>query len=518
MNLLKAASTVSLLTLASRITGLARDQLIAAGFGAGAATDAFNVAFRIPNLLRRLFGEGAFSQAFVPILGATRERDGEAVTRTLIDAVATVLAWALLATCLAGIVAAPVIVWLIGAELQAFDDAVVMTRWMFPYIGFISLVALSAGVLNTWRRFAVPAATPVLLNLAVIAAAWWGAPWFEARGVPPIYALAGGVMVGGVLQLAVQLPALRAIGCLPRIALGPAGIARAWRHDGVRRVLRQMAPALLGVSVAQLSLLINTRIASTIGVGAVSWLSFADRLMEFPTALLGVALGVVLLPQLAAAQARGAAAEYSGMLDWGLRLVLLLALPCAVALLVFPQPLVAVLFHYGAFGARDVLQTTQALMGYGVGLLGIVAVKVLAPAYYARLDIRTPVRIAIVVLVATQGMNLLLVPWLGHAGLALSIGLAACVNAAWLLTGLLRRGLYRAAPGWGAFAARVGLANVAMGLALHALARHIDWIGLQPQWGTRAAWMAASLLAAALVYFAVLAAVGLRWRQFSRRG
>lgn len=518
MNLLKAASTVSALTLASRITGLVRDQLIAAGFGAGAATDAFNVAFRIPNLLRRLFGEGAFSQAFVPILGSTKERDGEAATRSLIDAVATVLAWSLLATCIVGVIAAPVIVWLIGAELKAFDDAVVMTRWMFPYIGFIALVALSAGVLNTWRRFAVPAATPVLLNLAVIAAAWWGAPWLGARGVPPIYALAGGVMLGGVLQLALQLPALRAIGCLPRISLSPAGVARAWRDEGVQRVLKQMAPALLGVSVAQLSLLINTRIAATIGVGAVSWLSFADRLMEFPTALLGVALGVVLLPQLAAAQARGDGREYSGMLDWGLRLVLLLALPCAVALFVFAQPLVAVLFHYGAFSAADVRQTALALMGYGVGLLGIVAVKVLAPAYYARLDIRTPVRIAIVVLVATQVLNVLLVPRLGHAGLALSIGLGACVNALWLLTGLLRRGIYRAQPGWRGFALRVLMANVALAAALWWLDRRIDWIGLQPQWGQRALWMAACLIGVVAIYFAGLAALGMRWRELSRRG
>ncbi len=518
MNLLKAASTVSLLTLASRITGLLRDQLIAAGFGAGAATDAFNVAFRIPNLLRRLFGEGAFSQAFVPILGATREREGEVATRALIDAVATVLAWALLATCVIGIAAAPVVVWLIGAELQAFDDAVLMTRVMFPYIGFIGLVAFSAGILNTWRRFAVPAVTPVLLNLSIIVAAWWGAPWLGTQGVPPIYALAGGVMLGGVLQLAVQWPALRAIGSLPRVGLSPRSLVAAWRYEGVQRVLRQMAPALLGVSVAQLSLLINTRIATHVGVGAVSWLSFADRLMEFPTALLGVALGVVLLPQLSAAQARDDGVAYSGMLDWGLRLVVLLALPCAVALLVFPQPLVAVLFHYGAFSGQDVVQTTRALMGYGVGLLGIVAVKVLAPAYYARLDVRTPVRIAIVVLVATQLLNLVLVPRLGHAGLALSIGIGACINALWLLSGLLRRGLFRPAAGWLAFLARVSAANVAMGLALAWFAANIDWLGLQSRGFVRAGWMAVCLAGAAALYFAVLAVVGLRWRQFSRKG
>jgi len=226
MNLLKAASTVSLLTLASRITGLVRELLVAATFGASAATDAFNVAFRIPNLLRRLFAEGAFSQAFVPILAGTRARDGDDVTRQLIDAVATVLCWVLLATCAVGVIAAPVIVWVMASGLARFDDAVMMTRWMFPYIGCMSLVALAAGILNTWKRFAVPAATPVLLNLAVIGAAWWGVPLFKAWGISPIYALAAGVMVGGVLQLAVQLPPLARIGCFPRIGLSPRAVRR----------------------------------------------------------------------------------------------------------------------------------------------------------------------------------------------------------------------------------------------------------------------------------------------------
>jgi putative peptidoglycan lipid II flippase len=518
VNLLKAASTVSLLTLVSRITGLVREQLIAASFGASAATDAFNVAFRIPNLFRRLFAEGAFSQAFVPLLAATRARDGEAATRDLVDAVATVLAWALLATCVVGVAAAPVLVWAMGSGLEQFDTAVLLTRWMFPYIGFMSLVALSAGVLNTWKRFAVPAVTPVLLNLSVIAAAWWGGPWLAARGIEPILALAGGVMLGGMLQLAVQIPALARIGCLPRIGLLPGAIARAWHHPGVHQVLRQMAPALLGVSVAQISLLINTQIASHVAVGAVSWLTYADRLMEFPTALLGVALGVVLLPQLSAAQARDDGAAFSRMLDWGLRLVLLLALPCALALLLFPRGLVSVLYHYGAFDARDVSMTVLALQGYGVGLLGLIAIKVLAPAFYARQDIRTPVKIAIGVLAATQAANLVLVPWLGHAGLALSIGLGAWFNAGLLLAGLLRRGAYRPQPGWWRFGAQVLLANLALGGVLWWAGRSIDWIGLQAQWGQRAGAVAAVLGGVAVLYFAVLLLAGLRPRQFLQRG
>ena len=516
MNLLKAASTVSLLTLASRVTGLGRELLVASTFGASAATDAFNVAFRIPNLLRRLFAEGAFSQAFVPILAGTRAREGDDVTRLLIDAVATVLAWALLLTCAVGIVAAPIIVWLMASGLARFDDAVVMTRWMFPYIGCMSMVALAAGILNTWKRFAVPAATPVLLNLAVIAAAWWGVPIFKAWGIPPIHALAAGVMVGGVLQLAVQVPALARIGCLPRIGLAPGAVRRAWNHPGVGRVLKQMAPALLGVSVAQISLVINTQIASHVGVGAVSWLTFADRLMEFPTALLGVALGVVLLPQLSASLASEDKAHYAGLLDWGLRLVVLLALPCAAALLVFPEPLVAVLYHYDAFTARDVAQTVTALRGYGVGLIGLVAVKVLAPGFYARQDIRTPVKIAVAVLLATQAMNFVFVPWLGHAGLALSIGIGALLNATCLFIGLRRSGAYTPSPGWPGFMLRVALATAALTGALAWLAWRIDWIGLAAHWGWRAGLMAASLIGVAVLYFGLLALTGLRPRQFMR--
>ena len=518
VNLLKAASTVSLLTLVSRVTGLVREQLIAASFGASGATDAFNVAFRIPNLFRRLFAEGAFSQAFVPLLAATRSQNGDEATRDLISAVATSLAWALLLTCIVGVAAAPMLVWIMGSGLERFDSAVVMTRWMFPYIGFMSLVALAAGVLNTWKRFAIPAVAPVLLNMSVIAAAWWGAPLLQQSGIEPIYSLAGGVMLGGVLQLAAMVSALAAVGCLPRIGLAPSAVARAWRHPGVGQILRNMAPALLGVSVAQISLLINTQIATHVAVGAVSWLTYADRLMEFPTALLGVALGVVLLPQLSAAQARQDVVDFSAMLDWGLRLVVLLATPCAVALLVFPQALVSVLYHYGAFRPEDVAMTVLALRGYGVGLLGLVAIKVLAPAFYARQDIRTPVKIAVGVLLATQALNLVLVPYLGHAGLALSIGLGALVNAGLLLGGLLKLGVFRPQAGWLGFALKIALANLALGLALAWASKHIDWLGLQAQWGQRAGAMALVLAGVATLYFAVLLACGLRPRQFMRRG
>jgi len=518
MNLLKAASTVSLWTLLSRMTGLVRDQLIASAFGASALTDAFNVAFRIPNLLRRLFAEGAFSTAFVPILAASRAAEGDERTRTLIHAVATVLFWALVLTCALGIVGAPIIVWLFGAGLQELDLAVVMTRWMFPYIGFMSLVALSAGILNSWKHFAVPAATPVWLNVAMIGCAWGLAPWLERHGIAPIHALSAGVVLGGMLQLGFQIPALRRIGCLPRIGLTPSSIRQAWHHDGVHRVLKQMAPALLGVSVAQLSLLINSQIASHLGAGAVSWMFYAERLMEFPTALLGVALGVVLTPGLSALQAKGDQAGYSGHLDWGLRLVLLLGLPCAIATLVFAKPMLAVLFHYGRFNAHSVDMCVLALRGYGCGLLGMVAIKVLAPGFFARQDMRTPVRISIVVLISTQLMNVAFVPWLGHAGLTLSIGLGAMINATWLYTGLRRCGVYRPEPGWAAFLARVVLANSLLGLWLWQASERLDWIALQAQWALRAGLLAGAMTVAALLYFATLRLSGLDLRQFARKG
>jgi putative peptidoglycan lipid II flippase len=521
MSLFKAASTVSLLTLLSRIAGLVRELLIAAMFGASALTDAFNVAFRIPNLFRRLFAEGAFSQAFVPVLAASKEQHGEAETRLLIDRVATVLAWVLLGVSLLGVLASPLLVWLMASGLRsmdtggAFDAAVVMTRWMFPYIACMSLVALAAGVLNTWRRYAVPAATPVLLNVAMILAAWLGSPWFETLGLRPIYALAAGVLAGGVLQLGAQIPALRRLGLMPSIGLSRAALRTAWADSGTQRVLRLMAPALLGVSVAQLSLLINTQIASHLAPGSVSWLSYADRLMEFPVALLGVALGVVLMPQLAAAKAAHDTQRYSAMLDWGLRLVVLLAVPCAVALLTFATPLVAVLYHYGAFSARDVQMTALALMGWGAGLVGVVAIKVLAPGYYASQDIRTPVRIAIVVLVVTQLLNVVLVPLFQHAALSLSIGIGALFNAAWLLIGLLRRGSYKPLPGWGVFGLQVLAATALLTIFLMWAASAFDWVRLAAL--PRIGWLALLMAGAAAIYLGAAWAAGLRFRQFLRR-
>ncbi len=521
VSLFKSASTVSLLTLVSRITGFARETLIASVFGASALTDAFNVAFRIPNLFRRLFAEGAFSQAFVPVLAATRAEKGDEATRILIDKVATLLAWAVLLTSVMGVLGAPWLVWVMASGLrqspQGLQTAVNLTVYMFPYIAFMSLVALSAGILNTWRRFAVPAATPVLLNVCMIGSAWLGAPWLRAQGIEPIYSLALGVMLGGVLQLAVQIPALLKLGLLPHISLSPSQIKAAWNDEGTRKILAMMGPALLGVGVAQLSLVINTQIASHLTPGSVSWISYADRLMEFPIALLGVALGVVLMPQLAAAKAAADSERYSAMLDWGLRLVFVLALPCAVALLVFAAPLVSVLYHYGAFSSRDVQQTSLALTGYGVGLLGLVAIKVLAPGFYANQDTRTPVRIAVAVLVFTQFMNWLLVPYLAHAALTLSIALGALVNALALLIGLRRQGQFRPLPGWPRLVLQVLLASGLMAGGLYWAAAHWDWTGLQAQAWQRIGLMVSVLAVSTVVYLATLRVIGVDMRALLRR-
>ena len=521
VSLLKSASTVSLLTLLSRITGLVRELLVASTFGASAMTDAFNVAFRIPNLFRRLFAEGAFSQAFVPVLAASKAQHGDEATHRLIDHVATLLTWVLLITCVLGVLAAPALVWVMASGLQqnpqGYDAAVFMTRFMFPYIGFMSLVALSSGVLNTWRRFAVSAATPVLLNIAMISAAWLLAPWFKAKGIEPIYAMGVGVIVGGLLQLGVQIPALGRLGLLPHIALSREGIRAAIADPGTRRIGKLMMPALLGVSVAQISLLINTQIASHLPTGSVSWLTYADRLMEFPTAMLGVALGVVLMPQLAAARAAGDPERYSAYLDWGLRIVVVLAVPSALGLLLYAKPIVAVLYHNGAFGAADVDQTTTALMGYAAGLLGLVAIKVLAPGYYANQDIKTPVRIAVLILVLTQLMNLVLVPIFQVAGLSLSIGLAAMVNAALLLTGLVRRGTFKPQPGWGRFLLQVLAGSALLAVYLLWVGQSLDWIALQSEKLKRMGLLAATLGGAAVVYLGAVWAAGLNPRQFLRR-
>ncbi len=472
MNLLKSLAAVSSMTMFSRVLGFARDAIVARIFGAGMATDAFFVAFKLPNLLRRIFAEGAFSQAFVPILAEYKSKQGEDATRVFVSYVSGLLTLALAVVTVAGMLAAP---WVIMVTAPGFADTAdkfaltsQLLKITFPYILLISLASLVGAILNTWNRFSIPAFAPTLLNISMIGFALFAAPYFN----PPVLALAWAVTVGGILQLVYQLPHLKKIGMLvlPRINF----------HDaGAMRVVKQMGPAILGVSVSQISLIINTIFASFLASGSVSWMYYADRLMEFPSGVLGVALGTILLPSLSKSFASGNHDEYNRLMDWGLRLCFLLALPSAVALGILSGPLTVSLFQYGKFTAFDALMTQRALIAYSVGLIGLIVVKVLAPGFYSRQDtvslfqygkftafdalmtqraliaysvgliglivvkvlapgfysrqdIKTPVKIAIVTLILTQLMNLAFIGPLKHAGLSLSIGLAACLNASLL--------------------------------------------------------------------------------------
>jgi putative peptidoglycan lipid II flippase len=509
VNLLKAAASVSAMTLLSRISGFVRDVLIAVTFGAGALTDAFFVAFRIPNLLRRLVAEGAFAQAFVPVLGEYRARQGEDATRALADRVLGMLGFWLVVITLVGVVAAPLLVYLVGSGLArdsgTFDLTVTMLRICFPYILFISLVAFAAGILNTYGSYKAPAFAPVLLNVALIAAIVLLAPRLQQ----PIVALAWGVFAGGLAQLFFLAPFLRRFGMLPRPRWDP-------QDEGVIRILKLMLPAALGVSVAQVSLIINTNIATRLSQGSVSWLYYADRLMEFPSALLGVALGTVLLPSLVRHHQKDDPAAYSQVLDWGLRVTLLLAAPAAVALGLLAMPIVTTLFWHGEMLRHDAIMTRHALLAYSAGLVGIVLVKVLAPGFYARQNIRTPVKIAIATLVVTQLLNLAFVPWLEHAGLALSIALGACFNAGWLWFLMWRAGHWRPAPGWTALLFKLAVALYVMGGAIwYTMGREASWFEITA--AARGAKLTLVILAGSTAYFTALGLMGFRLRDFMRQ-
>ena len=509
MNLLRALATVSSMTLVSRILGFVRDTVIARVFGAGLATDAFFVAFRIPNLLRRLFAEGAFSQAFVPILAEYRTRNGAGETKLLVDRVATALSLAVLLVSMLGILAAPWIIYAsapgFSATPEKFELTVAMLRITFPYLLFISLVSLAGGILNTWSRFAIPALTPTLLNVSFIFCALVLAPYFH----PPVMVLAWAVLAGGALQLGLQLPYLAKVGMLPRLRPD-------FSDPGLRRILRLMGPAVFGVSIAQLSLLINTIFASFLANGSVSWLYYADRLMEFPTGLLGVALSTVLLPSLSKYYSSDATDAYSHLLDWGLRLTLLLALPAAVALALLAVPLISTLFHYGHFSVEDVWMTRRALVAYSIGLVGLILVKVLAPGFYARQNIRTPVKIAVITLVATQLMNLVLIGPLQHAGLALAIGLGACLNAGMLYYKLRQHRIYRPQPAWAQFAYKLALALLVMAAVLWGATGSEAWWLVAP-WQQRIAGLLGIVCLGAAAYFATLWLLGFRIKDFARR-
>lgn len=509
MNLLKSLAAVSSMTMFSRVLGFARDAIVARVFGAGMATDAFFTAFKLPNLLRRIFAEGAFSQAFVPILAEYKSKEGEEATRVFVAYVSGLLTLVLAVITVLGMLAAP---WIIMVTAPGFTDTPEkfqltsqLLRITFPYILLISLASLAGAILNTWNRFSVPAFAPTLLNISMILFALFAAPHFK----PPVLALAWAVTVGGVLQLFYQLPHLKKIGMLvlPRVS---------FKNAGAIRVVKQMGPAILGVSVSQISLIINTIFASFLVSGSVSWIYYADRLMEFPSGVLGVALGTILLPSLSRSFSSGNHEEYNRLMDWGLRLCFLLALPSAVALGLLAQPLTVSLFQYGKFTAFDAAMTQRALVAYSVGLIGLILVKVLAPGFYSRQDIKTPVKIAIVTLIATQLMNLAFIGPLKHAGLSLSIGLAACLNAGLLFWQLRKRKIFQPQAGWGGFMLRLIIAVLVMSAALFGMMQVMPaWdLGAMPY---RLLRLVAVVIVGVVAYFATLALLGFRPRDFARR-
>ena len=514
--LFKSTAVVSGMTMISRLLGFVRDMVIARIFGAGMGTDAFFVAFKIPNFLRRLFAEGAFSQAFVPVLSEYRtSRDHEEV-RQLTRKVAGTLGGILFMVTLAGVIAAPLLIMLFApgfiGEQEKFDLASGMLRVTFPYLLFISLTALAGGVLNSYGRFGIPAFTPVLLNISMIGVAIWLAPHMEQ----PVTALAWGVFIAGVAQLLFQLPFLARLRLLgwPRWD---------WRDSGVKRIIQLMLPAIFGSSVAQINLLFDTLLASLLVTGSVSWLYYSDRLVEFPLGVFGIALATVILPSLSRQHASQSPEQFSHTLDWALRWVVVVGTPCSVGLFILAGPMLATLFQYGAFGAVDVRMASLSLMAYALGLLGFILVKVLAPGYYARQDTRTPVRIGVIAMLANMLLNVLFVVplvWLEipgpHTGLALATACSAFLNAGLLLRGLRAEGVFRARPGWGRLLLQVLLANLVLALVVLLTAGNLaEWLSWG--WLERVTRLVFSIASGALAYGAMLWLLGIRPAQLLER-
>lgn len=514
--LLASTSVVSGMTLLSRILGLVRDVVLANFFGARYVMDAFLVAFRIPNMLRRFFGEGAFSAGFVPIMARYREQHEHDEAREYVDAVAGTFGVVLFVVTLLGVIGAPVLVLLVApgfvGEGGDFDLATMMLRFTFPYLFFVSLTAFAGGVLNTYGKFAVPAFTPVILNVVLIAGAVWLSPQLEVPGM----ALAYAVFIAGLCQLGFQLPFLAQIKAFPRPRWAP-------KHAGVKRAVTLMLPAIFGSSVAQINVLLGGIIASMLGVGSISFLYYSDRLMEFPLGLFGIALATVMLPQLSRLWASGARDEFSQSLDWSMKLAVLIAVPSAVGLFVLAEPLVATIFFRGEFDAHALHMTSLALRAYAIGLVGFSFVKILAPAFFAREDTRTPVRIGIIALAVNLVLSIASAWYLTsigfagpHVGLAGATSAAALLNAWLLYRGLRRDGVVTPSRGWGPLAAQALVANVGMWVVLFWLQRPLTW-WIEAGLLDRVWWLMISVVAGAGVYSVTLLITGLRPSQFSFR-
>lgn len=514
--LLRSTGVVGAMTLLSRISGLVRDKALSYWFGADLVMDAFIVAFKIPNLLRRFFAEGAYSAAFIPVLADYRANRAPEEMRELVDRLSGTLAVLLFAVTVLGVVGAPFLVLVfapgfIGEADGRFELAGAMLRLTFPYLLFISLAALAGAILNTHRHFAVPAFTPLLLNLVLIVFAGGVAPLLAE----PALALALGVFTAGVVQLGFQLPFLQRLGLLPRPRWGLA-------HAGVRRILRLMGPVIFGSSVAQINLLLDTLIASFLVAGSISWLYYSDRLLEFPLGVFGIALATAILPSLSEQHAQASSGTFSATLDWALKLVLLIGVPAALALALLAEPLLTTIFLGGEFTQTDALMASASLTAYAPGLLGFILVKVLSPAYFARHDTRTPVRMGVIALAASLVLNVVFV-WVlletglapAHAGLAAATSCSAILNAVLLLTGLARSGIYRPGAAWPALLARVLGGSIAMvAFLVLALARAGDWA--EQSGVERVGALTVLVVGGAAVYFATAFALGLRPRQLVR--
>ncbi len=503
--MLKSTATVSGMTLLSRILGFVRDMVVARIFGAGMATDAFFVAFKIPNFMRRLFAEGAFSQSFVPVLSEYKTQREHDETKRLADDVAGTFGAVLLLITIIGVLAAPVLITIFAPgfldEPGKYDLATDMLRFTFPYIFFISLTAFAGGILNTYGRFGVPAFTPVLLNLVLISCALWLAPKMDE----PIMALAWGVFFAGMAQLLFQFPFLAKLKLLPRPRFNR-------KSEGVQKIKTLMIPAIFGSSVAQINLLLDTLIASFLVTGSVTWLYFSDRLVEFPLGVFGIALATVILPNLSRQHAAASTEAFSKTLDWALRWVLIVGTPAMVGLFLLAGPMLTTLFQYGEFSPYDVEMATRSLMAYSIGLMGFILVKVLAPGFYARQDTKTPVKIGIIAMVSNMVMNLILVFPLAHAGLALATSLSAFLNAFLLFRVLRREGVYSPEAGWAKLMLQVLVANLAMAALLWWGAGDLQswfaWSGWQ-----RSMQLLLWIAAGAVLYFAVLLLTGVKFRQ-----
>jgi putative peptidoglycan lipid II flippase len=502
--LFKSTMIVSMMTFLSRILGFVRDIVIARMFGAGLGADVFFVAFKIPNFLRRLFAEGAFSQAFIPVLAEYKNKGDRDLKQLIADTSGT-LAGILFVITAIGMLTAPFIIMVFAPgfidENNKLELAGQLLAITFPYLFFISLTALAGSILNSFGKFAAPAFTPVFLNISLISCALYLAPELAQ----PVEALAWGVFIGGLAQLLFQIPFLINIKQLHWPKWG-------WKSEGVQKIFKLMLPAMFGVSVSQINLLLDTLLASFLVTGSISWLYYSDRLVEFPLGLIGIALATVILPSLSKQHAEASEQHFSNTLDWGLRWVFIIGTPAAIGLIFLAEPLLITLFQYGEFSASDAHQASLSLMAYGTGLLPFILIKVLAPGYYARQDTKTPVKIGIIAMVSNMVFNVVLMLQFAHVGLAMATALSAALNASLLFIGLKRRGVYKANAGWLSFALKIVIANSLLIIALSSFSPSTN------EWLSWTVWeritgLSVLITGAVIVYFVAIAVTGIKIKQ-----